>query len=73
MLPRFPAELKHRNVYRAAVVYGGVGWALLEMADVVLPRLDLPDWTVNLVLALVLLGLPIAMVFAWIFDISARG
>jgi adenylate cyclase len=73
VLPRFLAELKHRNVYRAAVVYAAVGWALLEAADVVLPRLGLPDWTVNLVLALVLLGFPLAIVFAWIFDISAQG
>jgi hypothetical protein len=70
VLPRFLAELKHRKVYRAAVVYAAVGWALLEMADVVLPRLGLPDWTVNLVLAAVLLGFPLAIVFAWIFDLS---
>ena len=73
VLPRFLAELKHRNVYRAAVVYAAVGWALLEAADVVLPRLGLPDWTVNFVLALVLLGFPLAIVFAWIFDISSQG
>jgi adenylate cyclase len=73
VLPRFFAELKHRNVYRAAVVYTAVGWALLEAADVVLPRLDLPDWTVNFVLLVVLLGFPLAIVFAWIFDISAQG
>ena len=73
VLPRFLAELKHRNVYRAALVYAAVGWALLEAADVVLPRLGLPDWTVNLVLALVLLGFPLAIVFAWIFDVSAQG
>ncbi len=73
VLPRFLAELKHRNVYRAAVVYAAVGWMLLEAADVVLPRLGLPDWTVNFVLALVLLGFPLAIVFAWIFDISTQG
>jgi len=39
---------------------------LLEAADVVFPRLGLPDWTVNLVLGLVLLGFPLAIVFAWI-------
>jgi TolB-like protein len=73
ILPRFLAELKHRNVYRAAVVYAAVGWMLLEAADVILPRLGLPDWTVNFVLALVLLGFPLAIVFAWIFDISTQG
>jgi len=73
VLPRFLAELKHRNVYRAAVIYAAVGWMLLEAADLVLPRLDLPDWTVNVVLAVVLLCFPLALVFAWIFDISAQG
>ena len=73
VLPRFLAELKHRNVYRAAVVYAAVGWMLLEAADVVLPRLGLPDWTVNVVLAVVILCFPLAIVFAWIFDLSPRG
>lgn len=73
VLPRFLAELKHRNVYRTAVVYTAVGWMLLEAADVVLPRLGLPDWTVNVVLAVVLLGFPLALVFAWIFDFSPQG
>jgi len=73
VLPRFLAELKRRKVYRVALVYAGVGWALLEAADVVLPRLALPDWTVNLVLALILLGFPLALVFAWIFEFSPQG
>jgi adenylate cyclase len=73
VLPRFLTELKRRKVYRAALVYAGVGWVLLEFADVAFPRLGLPDWTVNLVLGLILLGFPIAIVFAWIFDFSAQG
>jgi TolB-like protein len=73
VLPRFLTELKRRKVYRVALVYAGVGWALLEAADLVLPRLALPDWTVNVVLAVVLLGFPLALVFAWIFDLSPQG
>jgi adenylate cyclase len=73
VLPSFLTELKRRKVYRAALVYAGVGWVLLEFADVAFPRLGLPDWTVNFVLALVLLGFPLAIVFAWIFDFSAQG
>jgi len=72
-LPRFLAELKRRKVYRVALVYAGVGWALLEASGMVLPRLALPDWTVNVVLAVVLLGFPLALVFAWIFDVSSEG
>ena len=66
-------ELKRRKVYRAALVYAGVGWVLLEFADVAFPRLGLPDWTVNFVLALILFGFPIAIVFAWIFDFGVQG
>jgi len=72
-LPRFLAELKRRKVYRVALVYAAVGWALLEASGMVLPRLALPDWTVNVVLAVVLLGFPLALVFAWIFDVSPQG
>jgi hypothetical protein len=72
-LPRFLSELKRRKVYRVAVVYSAVGWALLEAADLVLPRLDFPDWTVNAVLAVVLLGFPLALVFAWVFDFGPQG
>ncbi len=72
-LPHFLAELKRRKVYRVALVYAGVGWALLEASSMVLPRLALPDWTVNVVLAVVLLGFPLALVFAWIFDVSPQG
>ena len=73
VLPRFLTELKRRKVYRAALVYAGVGWVLLEVADVAFPRLGLPDWTVNLVLALVLFGFPLVIVFAWVFDFGAQG
>jgi hypothetical protein len=73
VLPRFLSELKRRKVYRVALVYAVVGWALLEASGMVLPRLDLPDWTVNVVLAVVLLGFPLALVFAWVFDFSSQG
>jgi hypothetical protein len=46
---------------------------LLEAADVVFPRLGLPDWTVNFVLDAVLLGFPVAIVIAWIFDRGPQG
>jgi adenylate cyclase len=73
VFPRFLTELKRRKVYRAALVYAGVSWVLLEMADVVFPRFGLPDWTLNLVPALVLFGFPQDFIFAWIFDSSGQG
>lgn len=66
-------ELKRRSVFRVAAVYGAVGWLLFEVADGAFPRLGLPDWTVTLVLVLVLTGLPLALVLAWAFDLTPAG
>jgi TolB-like protein/Flp pilus assembly protein TadD len=73
LLNEFLNELKRRNVYRAAVAYAGVGWVVIETADLVFPRMNLPDWTVNLVLLLVALGFPIFVVCAWLFDVNDQG
>lgn len=67
------AELRRRKVIRAALVYVVVAWVVLEAASVIFPQLLLPDWSVRLVLALALLGFPLAMVLAWAFDLSPDG
>ncbi|GAB5452499.1 MAG: hypothetical protein Hals2KO_28270 [Halioglobus sp.] len=64
----FFAELSRRRVVRAAIVYLGVTFALLQFADLAFPRLDLPDWTITLVMVLSMIGLPIVLVGAWAFD-----
>ena len=66
-------ELKRRRVFRVAGIYAVVAWILTEVADVVFPALQLPDWTVTFVVALLLMGFPIAMIFAWVFDIGPQG
>jgi adenylate cyclase len=67
------AELKRRRVFRVAALYGVVAWIVAEVASVVFPVLLLPDWTVTLVVALLIGGFPIAMVLAWAFDIGPQG
>ena len=64
------AELSRRRVFRVAGIYGIVAWVLTEVADVVFPALQLPEWTVTFVVAVLILGFPIAMIFAWVFDIG---
>ncbi len=66
-------ELKRRRVFRVAGIYGIVAWVLVEVSDVVFPALQLPDWTITFVIALVMLGFPVTMIFAWIFDIGPEG
>ena len=67
------AELKRRKVVRVAVVYAATGFALLEAADLILPRLGVPDWSMNLIVGLVVLGFPIALVLGWALELTPEG
>ncbi len=67
------AELKRRNVFRVGVAYGIVAWLLVEMASVVLPALRLPEWTLTLLVFLVVTGFPLALFFAWAFELTPEG
>src|SRR5947207_9064396 len=69
----FFAELKRRKVYRVAVTYAIGGWLVIQIATQVFPPLELPNWTVQLVIAAVVLGFPIALILAWAFDITPEG
>jgi DNA-binding winged helix-turn-helix (wHTH) protein/tetratricopeptide (TPR) repeat protein len=66
-------ELKRRRVFRATGVYLLVAWAILQLADIVVPALGLPEWVVTLVLAILVLCFPLAIVLAWIFDLTPHG
>jgi TolB-like protein len=67
------AELKRRRVFRVAGIYAVVSWVTAEVASVIFPALQLPEWTVTFVIGLLLLGFPLAMVLAWVFDIGPGG
>lgn len=58
---------------RVAVVYAIAGWVVIEVASTMLPGLNLPAWTVTLVIALVVLGFPITVLMGWIFDLGPGG
>ena len=69
----FLAEIKRRRVGKVAVAYGAVAWAVTESASVVLPALGVPEWAMTFLVVFLLVGFPIAMVLAWIFDVSPTG
>jgi len=69
----FFAELKRRNVIRVAGVYIVVGWLLVQVATALEDSLGLPAWFDGTVVALLLLGLPIAVIFAWAFELTPEG
>src|SRR5438046_218289 len=70
---RFFSELKQRNVIRVAGVYAVTAWALFQIAKTVFETLGLPRWAPALVLALLTLGLPVALIIAWAFERGPDG
>lgn len=73
LIRRFVSELRRRRVLRVAGAYAAVSFIIWQAADIAFPALRLPDWTLTLVVVLVLLGFPFALIFAWIFDVTPRG
>ena len=69
----FFAELKRRNVYKVAVAYAIVGWLVMQIAATVVPALHLSDAVTSAVVLLVILGLPIALILAWAFELTPEG
>jgi len=72
-LSQFWQELKRRNVHRSLAIYAGSAFVFLEAATIIFPRWGFPDWTIDLVLYLLILGLFITFIVSWIFDITAQG
>ena len=72
-LRQFLAELRRRRVMRVLVMYAIGGWLIIQIAATLLPGLNVPDWSVTLVIALVALGLPLALMLAWAFDVDEDG
>lgn len=66
-------ELQRRKVLRSLAIYGGSAFIILEAASLIFPRWGLADWTIDLVLWLLILGAFINMIVAWIYDITPGG
>lgn len=70
---RFLAELRRRRVLRVAGIYAAAGFVVLEAVDLLAPVLLLPVWAYRLVGGIVVLGFPVAMAAAWVFDVTPSG
>ncbi len=69
----FFAELKRRNVYKVAVAYAVVAWVLIQAASIILPTFEAPAWTMKVLIAALAIGFPLALIFAWAFEITPEG
>ena len=69
----FFAELRRRNVVRVGIAYVVVAWLLLQVGEIVLDFLEVPSWAGKLLLVFLVLGLPIALILAWAFELTPEG
>ncbi len=66
-------ELKRRNVIRVAIAYAVIGWVVAQVAEFAFENFGAPDWVLKSVIVILLLGLPIAILFAWAFEMTPEG
>lgn len=69
----FVSELRRRDVFRVGAAYAVAAWLLLQVADVVLPTFQAPIWVMQGVTVVLIIGFPLALIFAWLFDITPDG
>ncbi|HEX7369282.1 MAG TPA: tetratricopeptide repeat protein [Rhodanobacteraceae bacterium] len=71
--PGFLEELKRRHVWRVAAAYAIAGWLIVQIATQVFPFFNIPNWGVRLVVILIVIGFPVAVAFAWIYELTPEG
>src|ERR1051325_8964471 len=72
-IDNFFAELKRRNVYRAAVLYAMGAWLFAQIATQIFPFFNVPNSAIRFVIIALVLGFPIAMVLAWVYELTPEG
>jgi TolB-like protein len=73
ILFRFWKELKRRKVFRSLAIYAGTAFIILEASTIVFPRWGFPDWSIDLVLYLLIFGAFVNVIIAWFYDITPEG
>jgi TolB-like protein len=69
----FFEELQYRNVIRVAIAYVVVGWLVAQVADLIVDAFNLPDSFLQMIIVLLVLGFPLAVIFAWAFELTPEG
>ncbi|MBO0696585.1 MAG: hypothetical protein J2P56_10880, partial [Verrucomicrobia bacterium] len=71
--PSFFAELKRRHVDKVALVYAVFSWLLIELAWILLPTVDAPEWMLPALIVLVALGFVITLFISWSYEMTPEG
>ena len=72
-MPRLFEELKRRNVFKVGTAYVVLAWLLAQITDVFLEPFGAPDWVIKTILLVLLGGFPLALFFAWAFEMTPEG
>jgi TolB-like protein/Tfp pilus assembly protein PilF len=67
------AELQRRNVFRVAIAYAVIAWLVMQVGDTMAPALRLGDWVNSVLAFFLILGFPIVIFFAWVFEMTPEG
>ncbi len=70
---KFFSELKRRNIYKVALTYAIVAWLLAQMAGLAADSFYAPEWVMKMIIVVLIIGFPIAIIFAWAFEMSPQG
>ncbi len=70
---QFLEELKKRSVIRVATLYVVASWLILQVGDVIFDAFDVPSWSIRLLIAILILGFPIALGLSWVFELTTDG
>jgi len=66
-------QLKQRQVLKVATIYAVSAWPLIQIADLAMPALQLPDSVMTLLLQIFIAGFPVSLIFAWFFNFTDNG
>ncbi|MCK4992273.1 MAG: hypothetical protein KAS29_17365, partial [Bacteroidales bacterium] len=72
-LSQFWQELKRRKVVRVITIYAAVAFVILQLVEILAPSLRLPEWTMNFILVLLIVGFIITVILSWIYDVHPEG
>jgi hypothetical protein len=70
---QFWQDLKRREIFRTGVIYSVVAWAIVQVASIAFPAFGVADWAMRALLVAAFAGFPVAIVLAWVFDVTPRG
>ena len=69
----FWKELSRRNVVKVGIAYAVAAWLIIHPVDIIFPILHLPEWSITLVAAILIILFPLLLIFSWIYEVTPKG